>query len=490
MSPESGAIAIPSTLLPAKRVGTEAASEPRAGQAGATADADRKAMVRRSMLTAPILPTMLRLAFPTIIVLVAQTFVGVAETYYVSFLGTDALVGVALVFPVLMLMTMMSNGGIGGGVASAVARAIGAGRREDADSLVMHALVLAVIFGLVFSAAVLLLGPTLYRALGGDAGALDAALLYSGCVFAGAVPVWIVNLVSAALRGAGNVRVPALVTLIGALVLVPLSPAFIFGLGPFRGFGIAGAGIAVTTYYSVAAVLLLRYMIRGHSGLALKRGRLELRLFGDIMGVGAISALSTVQLNLTVVLVTGAVGRFGVGALAGYGIASRLDYLLIPLLFGLGTAVVTMVGTNMGAGNLERAHRIAWLGTFIGAGFTEAIGMFAAFFPALWIGLFSHDPGVLEAGSAYLRTVAPIYGAIGVTFVLSFASQGGGRPIWPFFGGTARLIVAAGLGWLAVAELGVGMSTLFLIVASSSVVSALICVAATLSGATWRVGRE
>src|SRR5262249_26472153 len=101
------------------------------------------------ILGGPIVPALLKLTAPTLIVLVVQTFVSVAETYFVGFLGTDALAGVALVFPVLMLMTMMSNGGIGGGVASAVARAIGAGRMEDADALILHALILAVVFGLV-----------------------------------------------------------------------------------------------------------------------------------------------------------------------------------------------------------------------------------------------------------------------------------------------------------------------------------------------------
>jgi putative MATE family efflux protein len=451
---------------------------------------DRKALARRAMLTAPILATMLKLAVPTIVVLFAQTLVGVAETYYVGFLGRDALVGVSLVFPVLMLMTMTSAGGIGSGVGSAVARAIGAGRQRDADALVWHALAVAIAFGLLFTAGALLLGPGLYRALGGQGAALVAALSYSSFVFAGAVPIWIVNILSAALRGVGNVRVPALVTLLGAVILIPLSPAFIFGVGPFHGLGVAGAGVAVSTYYTLAAVVLLRYLARGGSGLVLKARRFEARLFRDILGVGLIAAIGGLQINLTVILVTAAVGLFGVDALAGYGVASRLDYLLIPLLFGLGTAVLTMVGANVGAGNLERTRRIAWIGTLIGFGFTETIGVLAALFPTVWIGLFSHDAAVLDAGATYLRVVAPAYGAIGATFVLNFAAQGGGRPIWPILGGTARLVIAAGLGWLAVAEFGVGRPTLFAIIAAASVASALICVAATLAGATWRIGAE
>ncbi len=434
---------------------------------GRTADA--KTQIREAMLHAPVLPTMLKLALPTIVVLFAQTSVGVAEAYYVSFLGTDAIAGVTLVFPVFMLMTMTSNGGIGGGVASAIARAIGADRRQDADALVAHALVLAVAFGLAFTAGALLLGPMLYRALGGEGAALSAALAYSAFVFIGSIPIWIVALISAALRGAGNVKIPAIVTLVGAGVVVVLSPALIFGFGPLPGLGIAGAGTAVSLYYAAATVVLLQVMRSGRTGLTLRRVKFESRLFRDILGVGLISALGGLQSNLSVVLVTGAVGLFGTDVLAGYGAASRLDYLLIPLMFGLGTAVVTMVGINIGAGNVTRARRIAWTGALVSAAATEAIGLFVAFLPHTWLGLFTRDAHVLAAGASYLHVVAPFYGAVGLGFLLYFASQGSGRVLFPFFAGTVRLVVAAGFGWLAVAALGAGPLTLFAIVAVSSV---------------------
>ena len=457
---------------------------------------DRPAPARRpsartartdAILAGPILPTMLGLAVPIVAVLLIQTLVGVAETYFVSSLGTDALAGVALVFPVFMLMTMMSNGGIGGGVASAVARAIGAGRRADADALVRHALALAAALGLLFTAAVLLAGPLLYRALGGSAGALAEALTYSNTVFVGAPLIWIVNLLAAALRGAGNVRVPALVTLSGALVLVALSPALIFGLGPFPAFGIAGAGLAVIAYYLAASAALVGYMASGRAGLRLRRGRLEWRLFADILRVGALSALGTVQANLTVVLVTGAVGLLGIDALAGYGAASRLDYALMPLVFGLGTAVVTMVGTNVGAGQIARARRIAWTGAWLAATVAEAIGVAAALFPKAWIGLFSGSPAVLEAGSLYLRVVAPFYGLFGLGMLLYFAGQGAGRVARPFLAGTARLLIAAVGGWLAVTRFGAGPAALFLIVAAGTAAFGLTNAVAMLR-ASW--GRE
>jgi len=334
------------------------------------------------MLEGPILATLVKLAWPTVLVILAQVSVGVAEMFYVSFLGTAVLAGVALTFPIMTLMSMMSNGGIGGGVSAAVAHAIGGKRRDDADALILHALIVAVAFGLVFTAAMLSFGPTFYAWLGGTGEVLDAALTYSGFVFIGAVPSWIAGQMAAALRGSGNVRLPAIVAVVLAAILVVLSPALIFGFGPVPGLGIAGAGVAVTTYNLTVAVVLIRCLASGRGSVALRRVRIEKRLFGDILRVGLPSALGAVQFNFVTVLVTGAVGLFGTEALAGYGIAVRLDYVLIPLMFGLGTSIVTMVATNIGAHDFVRARRIAWTGALLAAGVAEAIGCLAAVWPS------------------------------------------------------------------------------------------------------------
>ncbi|MEA2841469.1 MAG: hypothetical protein QOF41_2799 [Methylobacteriaceae bacterium] len=443
---------------------------------------------RQAMLEGPILPTMLRFAVPTVTVLVTQTLVGVAETFYVSFLGTEALAGVALVFPILMLMQMMSNGGVGGGVASAIARAVGAGRRTDADALLFHAMIIAIICGVVFMAAALIFGPPLYRALGGHGAALDAAVLYSAMVFVGAVPIWLTNLAAAALRGVGNVKAPALIILAGSALLIPLSPAFIFGFGPFPRLEVAGAGAAILVYYVGSTAVLFFYLRSGYAGLNLRWAKPEWRLFRDILRVGLLSALGTVQSNLTVVLVTGAVGVFGVEALAGYGTASRLDYLMIPLMFGLGTALVTMVGTNVGAGQIARARRIAWTGAIFAALVLEAIGLFVAFVPQAWMGMFTNEPEVLATGALYLREVGPFYGFIALGLLIYFASQGAGTILWPFLAGTLRLVIAAVLGWIAVTRFNVSLSVLFALVAGSSIAYALIS-AAALARSGWGKAR-
>jgi putative MATE family efflux protein len=469
--------------------GVNAMSAPRAEIMQGAALALPHAAARPDLLKGPIASTILRLSLPTAAVLVVQTLVGVAETYFVSFLGTEALAGVALVFPVLMLMQMMANGGIGGGVAAAVARAVGAGREADATALVLHALVLGVALGLVFMVVVFVGGPALYRALGGEGAALAAALDYSNAIFAGAILLWVTALLAAALRGAGNVRAPARITFVGALVLLPLSPVLIFGLGPLPALGVTGAGIAVALYYAGAAAVLLRHLLAGRASVGLARAPLQRRLFVDILGVGALSAVGTVQANLTVALVTGAAGLYGTTAIAGYGIASRLDYLLIPLLFGLGTGALTMAGAAVGAGDVVRARRVAWTAAAVGGGAVGLLGVFVALVPEAWAGIFTDDPAVLATASQYLRIVAPFYVLFGGGYMLYFASQGAGRILVPVLAGTARLAIAGFAGWLAAAAFGIGLGGLFAIVAAASVAFAFICVLA-VRGRRWGTARR
>lgn len=442
------------------------------------------------ILHGPITPTLFRLALPTVVVLVVQTFVGVAETYFISFLGTEALAGVTLVFPVLMLMQMMSNGGIGGGVSSAVARALGASRHADADGLVWHSIVLGTAFGAIFSVAAILFGPLLYRSMGGTGETLRAALIYSGIVFAGSIPIWITALLSAALRGAGNVNVPALVIISGAFLLLVLSPPLIFGWGPFPELGVAGGGAAVFIYYLIAALVLGLYLRSSSSPLKFKMVPLQGRLFRDILGVGLPSAVGTIQVNLTVTFVTASVGHFGADAIAGFGIASRLDYLQIPIIFGLGTALVTMVGVNIGAGQIERARRVAWVGAAIAFGITQTIGILATLFPMLWMRLFTADPDVQQIGSQYLQIVAPAYGAVGLGLALYFASQGLKRVLLPVLAGTVRMILAAFVGWASVIWFEANLNSLFQIVAVAAIAYGGLTAVAVLPRRMFHLGRQ
>ena len=417
----------------------------------------------RLLLEAPIASTLLRLGAPNVLVMVSQAAVGLIETYFVGKLGTDALAGMALVFPLVMLMQMTSGGAMGGGIASAIARALGAKRNADANALVLHAIAIAMGFGLVFMVAVLGGGRWLYSEMGGKGGALEAALTYSNWVFAGAILVWLFNSLASVLRGTGNMATPAWVTVIGTFVLVPLSPLLIFGWGPIPGMGIAGGAVALLSYYAIGSLALASYLWSDKSLLRPNLKALQFRkpLFWDILRVGLVGTVSTVATNLAIVVTTALVGGFGTAAIAGYGTASRLEYLLVPLVFGLGSPLVAMVGTCIGAGKRERALQATWIGAALSFAMAEAIGLWAAFFPKAWLSLFNTDPAMLEAGTIYLRAVGPVYGFFGLGLVLYFASQGAGRLLWPVIGNIVRLTIAALGGLMAMYWWGGGLAAIF-----------------------------
>lgn len=189
-------------------------------------------------------------------------------------------------------------------------------------------------------------------------------------------------------------------------------------------------------------------------------------LLKDVLRVGLLSSLNAAQTIVTTLLVTGLVGSFGAAALAGYGVGARLELLQVPFVLAIGAALVAMVGVNVGAGNIARARQVALTGGLIGAAITGAVGMTVAICPSSWAGLFSNDPEVLLAGYSYLRIVGPCYLFLGAGLALYFASQGTGRVLGPVLSSTARLMVAAVGGYVAVHMLGASLETLYVIIAT------------------------
>jgi putative MATE family efflux protein len=435
------------------------------------------------LLDGPILPTLMALALPNLVMVAAQLGASAAEAYYVGRLGTEALAGVALVLPLFMLMQMMSAGAMGGGISSAVARALGAGRRDEAEAFALHALVIALGLGAVFTVAALLGGPVLYRAMGGSGAPLAAALAYSNVVFGGAVLSWLMNSLASVLRGTGNMAVSAGMLIGVAAGSIALAPLFMFGLGPLPGLGVAGAAAALVACYGFGAAFFAWYLVTGRGGLRLhlSGARLSLHRLGEILRVGLPAVVHAMLINLSVVAVTGYVGAFGTAALAGYGLGARLEYLQIPIVFGFGAALVAMVGTNVGAGRHARARRVVLTGGLAGFFTTGAIGLAVALAPDLWTGLFSADPAVCAAGALYLQRAGWVYGFLGLGMSLYFAAQGAGNMLWPLVAGSARLAILAGGGYAVVTLLGGTLASLFVVIVLGLIAFGMINLAGALA---------
>jgi putative MATE family efflux protein len=404
------------------------------------------------LLTAPILPTLLRLALPNMVAMGGTALVAVAETSYIGRLGTEPLAAMALVFPFAMLTQMMSAGAMGGGVSSAISRALGAGNRGRAASLALHAVLIGACGGLFFTVIMLLFGRQFFALLGGRGRVLEQAVEYSQVLFSGAIAIWLVNTLASVLRGTGDMRLPSL-TLIGvALVQIFVGGTLGLGLAGVPQFGMRGVAAGQLTAFSLGTLFLLWYLVSGRSRLALNFSAFTFQrgMFMDILKVGAVSCLSPLQSVLTILIFTRIVAGFGTEALAGYGIGSRLEFLLIPISFAFGVASVPMVGMAIGAGLVSRARQVAWTAG-AAAGLTVGlVGVIVAIKPALWVSLFTSDPGVTAAANSYFAWAGPAFAFFGLGTCLYFASQGAAKVGGPVLASTLRLaIVAVGGWWLA-----------------------------------------
>ncbi|MFL5214904.1 MAG: MATE family efflux transporter [Microvirga sp.] len=420
------------------------------------------------LLEGPVLPTLLRLAAPNVLNLLA--FVGVItfDGFFLGRIGTDALAGASLAFPWVMLILQTTNSGMGAGVSSAVARALGAGRRERADDLVFHAFLLAIALAAAFSTAMLLGSPVIFRWMGGRDEMLADALAYANVAFGGAVGICVLNLLGNAVRGTGNMSLHACVLVACVVVHIAISPALIFGWGPIPALGPAGAGWGLVIPFAGGSLVMLWYLRSPRSIVRLRfRGAVpRWELFADILKVGVPGLVNTAITNLSVVLLTGIAGQFGPEAAIGYAMGARLEYIMQPIAFGFGTAIVAMVGTNWGAGQHGRARRIAWAGAITIAAVCGTIGAVVALWPSLWMGLFSDDPEVARLGALYLRIVGPAYVCFGLALGLFFVSQGFGRGFGAMSANAARLLVSAGAGLAAVYWLDLGIAGFFTAIAT------------------------
>jgi len=424
------------------------------------------------LLNAPIGRSLFRLAGPTTAVMVVQIGVAVSEAWIVAQVGIDALAAIALVIPFITLMMNMANGGMGGGVASALARALGGGRAEDAKALLLHALMLAAAMALLFGVFAWTALSGVFRWLGGTGDVLHQALAFSYVWFSGAILLWIQPFLSALLRGGGNAATPSRVGVVMALVYIPLLAVLTLGIGGWPGLGLVGCAIAPLITGTVASLLLVRAIARGRLGFLpkLKGVRLQPRLFAEILRVGAMGSVTTVTATMTAMLVTGLVGRFGTAALAGYSIGMRLEFMVAPLAFGIGTGATTLVGIAAGAHDWRRAMRVAWVAGLTASAAIGMIGWTIALMPETWSRLFATQPEVIAGSIACIVRVAPFYCLFGLGLTLNFACQGAGRMTVPVVASISRLAIAAGGGWFAIEHLSLSLAGVFGAIGASLIV--------------------
>jgi MATE family, multidrug efflux pump len=444
-----------------------------------------------AMLSESILPTLLSAALPTTISIAIPILATLGELYFLSFLGTDTVAAISLVFPIVTTVHIISSGDIGGAISGAIARALGADAREHANAFVLHSVVLATGFGTICAVLQGLFGPNLYQALGASGSVFQLAIEYSNWMFFGSVCIWMANQLAAVLRGGGDIARAAQIMIASRIVTFPLYPLLIYGWGPFPPLGIRGAALVDLAYYALSCVGFIVYL-RGFAPvlhLSLDLSSLRTSIFREILYTGGILATRTMQSSATMIVLAYSAGILGPNVLAGYGIASRLDAVLITLTFGFGTSILIMTATNIGAGHSRRAYLSAIIGVLFIAGITEAIGLTVAAFPKLWMSMFSADPLVVQQGSLYLQIVGPCYGLFGAGATIYFVAQATKYLRWNFLAAVSRLIVVA-TGCAIASQYGAGIVHISITVAASYLIFALINALTFFRGIGWSVANS
>src|SRR5947199_3209427 len=275
-------------------------------------------LARNALVDGPILRTLLWLAWPNVIALSAGTCVVIAETSYIGRLGVESLAAMALVFPFVILTMTMSGGAMGGGVASAVARALGAGDVDRASTLAAHALLIGGCFGLTFMLGMRILGPCVLEWFGGRGNVLAYAIGYVQIFFGGAVVPWLMNTMAGILRGTGNMKLPSLMMLSSAVCQIILGGTLGLGLGPIPSFGMRGVAAGSLTAYLISISVMSWYVFSCRARVVPKiRGlRIRMPMFIDILKVGIISCFSPLQSVLTISIFTHMLASFGTEILA------------------------------------------------------------------------------------------------------------------------------------------------------------------------------
>ena len=440
------------------------------------------------LLTAPIGPTIIRLAAPNMIAMVVTMITLVAEGWYVGQLGTTSLAGLALAFPMMMLLMTLSGGSLGGTVTGAVARRLGAGDRPGAEVLAFHAVLLTVLLAGACAAVFLFGGRWIYSLLGGSGAVLAEALAYSDVLFLGCVSVWLANILAAIVRATGNMPVAANGLVAGSVLQVVAAGVLVFGLGPFPKMGIAGAAAGIVIGYAMASLMLLRFLMTRCAELRLRLSGIPVKLapMAAILKVATLASVNTFCTMAAVIVITAFIARLGVDVLAGYGIGSRLELLMIPMVFGFGAAATALVGVHFGANAIERGRRAGWTAAFYSAALCGMTGGAIALFPGLWANLFTNSEAIRAACRTYLQIAGPFYALFGLALCLYFASQGAGRIVWPVIASVVRVLVIA-LGCVVLSSVpAAGPEHFFWLIAGGMVVQALVSGTAIRFGAWTR----
>jgi len=430
----------------------------------------REEATLRALLAQEPAAAVARLAAPTTAVMGVAAIWNVLHTYFMSYLGSEAIAAVSLVFPVALIVTTLMGGGIGAGVSSAVARTLGSSDAGSTAALIQHAFLLTACLAFLLSAGLVWGAPRIFGAMGGRGAVAERATEFARILFSGLPVTFLAATCDSVLRGEGNVRVPAVWSAVSLLLQIALTPLCMFALG----WGIAGAAAAVIAGQAIGLGPRAWYVLGPTALVPLRWSALAVRAAAleEILRVGLPASLGTLLNYAAITALTAVVSRSGTAELAAYGLGSRLDFMLLTLSYGTSVAVLTLVGFASSAGRRQRVVQYTAMGVALVASVLAVAGLSVAWEPRLWLGLFTDDARIVAVGAAYFRSVGLTYPLAGCAMVLAFAFHGLGRALVPLAVVAVRAAGVVGAAVLLTRYPGLGPVAVFVAIAAGNCISA------------------
>ncbi|HDQ13394.1 MAG TPA: MATE family efflux transporter [Sediminispirochaeta sp.] len=385
---------------------------------------------RTKILEAPVAPTLFRLALPMIFGILSMVLYNLADAFFVGQLGKEQLAALAFTFPVVLTVNSLAQG-VGMGASAAVSRAIGSRDFHRVRTLSSHSLILGLLIVGVGAITGLLTIRRLFNLLGAEGIILDYISEYMGIWYIGMIFVVVPMVGNNLIRATGDSKIPGLVMIIGATINFSLDPLLIFGLGPFPSLGIRGAAMATligrgSTFLISMYVLVFREKILSYE---LPSPAELWRSWREILYVGVPNAATKMIIPLGNGVITRIIASYGAAAVAGYGVATRVEFFSLAALNALSSVIGPFIGQNLGAKKIDRVEA----GFKTSACFSFYVGGFLflvyIFFAEAIASIFNADPEVVAVTSLYLRIVPLAYTAQGFYLVVTAGLNVMKRPL-------------------------------------------------------------
>jgi putative MATE family efflux protein len=412
-------------------------------------------MTTRSITEGPIFGTVLRLAWPVIVGEALHTAFHITDTAWVSGLGTDATAALTtsmfVVWVQLALAALVNTG-----LTAHVSQNVGAGNPAAAGQVATQGAHLAFLLGIVLAGVGWLGAPWIFQRIGAPAGVREQAVEYVRVLSLGSPAAFLYLSSAATMRATGDTRTPLRITAVSVVANAALTPFFVYVLH----MGVTGAAAATVICELGATIAFARLALRGHPALPFDRatlGRFDWRAIGSLARVGTPYCVVISLFSIVYLVFSWLAATFGAVAMAVVGIGNRLESLCYLTADGFAAAAATMVGQNLGAGNVARARRSAWHATGAMSVAAAVLTILFVAIPEPLMALFTRDPAVIAQGAVYLRILAVCQIATGVEGVLAGGFAGAGDTVPPLVIHAAISIVRIPLAWWLAIQMKMGL---------------------------------